>query len=583
MAEPKYPKRVWVDFNDGGKKMYIDAEWLNGMQASVDEMYATAEAQGTRIGELSEEIMNVKNGVSETVTKIDILVGHMRNADTFDGAYESANRCTNATPIPVKKGDVIYFAGLSAYKYAVHTFDKSGIAVSDSNWVTVESIRVINDGYANIVYQRTDASVMTSDDGNVLESGTTITNTTALYVRTVNGIGADSDGNIDLTAGVVAKYTLRSGTSNSETGDYQYNAATRATFTEFVPVKRGGQIMFYGVGMYLYSPIRFDFEMKNVGAMGWISNTVFSLDYTGYLKINIQRVDGGAMDADDYTEIMRVLTVQSIPADNPATEEIANRRSDLMQSISIEFNRAQGASYQLIRIPAVTNDGRTVRPVVRLTSEDGSLNGTKRPVLTYARSENTAFAVNAGLFNVTTLAPAGQTIIDGVSVTNTPMTDDNGVPISETQCYPLCIDKNGILSAPYDRNVDTATMIADGVVQACTGWVTLVDNYAIDADEIATEIVHPQPYVQNVIGQFDNGDYILCMVANKGYGTSAPNDNGLTYTQVAQILVDKGVKFAYALDGGGSAQAVIGKRLITPVYEGTVGRAVPAVLVFEAK
>lgn len=112
----------------------------------------------------------------------------------------------------------------------------------------------------------------------------------------------------------------------------------------------------------------------------------------------------------------------------------------------------------------------------------------------YAARENTAFVINAGLFNVENNQPLGQTIIDGVSIVNEPHPQGaNGETISDTECYPLCIDGDGVLSAPYDKNVDTATMIADGIVQATSGWVTIVEDYAIAADEIATEIVHPGP------------------------------------------------------------------------------------------
>lgn len=54
----------------------------------------------------------------------------------------------------------------------------------------------------------------------------------------------------------------------------------------------------------------------------------------------------------------------------------------------------------------------------------------------------------------------------------------------------------------------------------------------------------------------------------------------MTYDTLADLLISKGVKFAYSLDGGGSAETVIGNRQINPIYENAEGRPVPTVLYF---
>ena len=138
-----------------------------------------------------------------------------------------------------------------------------------------------------------------------------------------------------------------------------------------------------------------------------------------------------------------------------------------------------------------------------------------------------------------------------------------------------------MLSAPYDRYVDTADMIADGIVQAVSGWGKLVENYAITEEDIAAEIVHPGRYCRQAIGQYQNGDYCVCTVDMSGYSNGIENEAGLTYTELAQIFVDHGVKFAYSLDGGGSAETVIGERQLNAIYEGAEGRIAPTVISFE--
>ena len=41
-----------------------------------------------------------------------------------------------------------------------------------------------------------------------------------------------------------------------------------------------------------------------------------------------------------------------------------------------------------------------------------------------------------------------------------------------------------------------------------------------------------------------------------------------------------GLKFAFALDGGGSTETVIGETQINTIYEGTYGRKVPTYIIF---
>lgn len=265
--------------------------------------------------------------------------------------------------------------------------------------------------------------------------------------------------------------------------------------------------------------------------------------------------------------------------------EISLRELEQMKalaSISIEYGRTAGADYYLIRIPKFTVDGRRFKPKVAITSADGSVTGTKISALNFAKRENKVFTLNAGLFNTSTMQPQGQTIINRVSMTNSPMTDDMGTAISDEECYPLCIDADGDLSAPYERSVDTADMIADGVQYAVTAWGQFIENFAKCDTTKYNEIVHPGTYIRQTIGQYDNGDYMICTV-NKGRSGIAANDAGMTYDTLAELLISRGVKFAYSLDGGGSCETVIGQRQINPIYEGTAGRAVPTVIYFDVE
>lgn len=318
---------------------------------------------------------------------------------------------------------------------------------------------------------------------------------------------------------------------------------------------------------------------------GWLSKSEFKIEKNCLVKLLIRYTDD--RNITDMNEICNNTFLINKDKFQYIVEEVeqlkdadnSNSKNNVINSILVEYGRKNGASYVFVRIPKTTNDGKSLVPKVALTSFDGKISSPKTSSLTYAQNNNTIFVVNAGLFNMSTYEPVGQLIIDGVSLINEPMTDDNGVPISDTECYPLAIDKDWNLTT-YPRNVDTSEMLNDGVRYAVTAWGKLVDNFKICQDDIDAEIVHKnKKYIRQSIGQFQNGDYCVCSVdMTRG---NVENENGLYYEDLAQILIEKGVKFAYSLDGGGSTQTVLGKRQLNPIYEGSTGRKVPTVITFE--
>ena len=335
----------------------------------------------------------------------------------------------------------------------------------------------------------------------------------------------------------------------------------------------------YGVNIY-------DEEGNYNGVdYGWLNKSEFIMPQNGYVRFVLRYVDNRVInDSNIYAltngTITMPRTIQEVnDSINNLKSEMVNKitKNEAISSILVEYGRIQGASYVFVRIPRTLNNGKIITPKVRLTSADGSISGAKRSTLNYARDNDCIFTVNAGLFNVSTVEPVGQLIIDGVSLINTPMVSDNGIPISDKECYPLAIDANGKFTT-YPRNVNTSTMLNDGIQYAVTSWGKLVDNFQICTDDINSEIVHPGKYIRQSIGQYQNGDYCVCTVdMTRG---SVKNEAGLSYEELAQIFIDKGVKFAYSLDGGGSAETVLGKRQLNPIYEGDSGRAVPTVIEF---
>ncbi len=289
-----------------------------------------------------------------------------------------------------------------------------------------------------------------------------------------------------------------------------------------------------------------------------------------------------------YNQLKKLFDEGEIARGQDARELLAN-------SIQIEYGRLNGSSYYFARIPQYDLSGRKVTPKVAVTSADGSTAGAKVSALDYARREKTAFCLNASLFNTNTLKPEGQLIIDGVDKTTYKtdssgnryawMDNDMGTKISDTECYPLCIDANGKLSTPYkDRkagNAQPSALIAAGYKYAVTAWGTIIENYKSTTADTWDEIVHQGKYVRQVIGQFQNGDYFVCSFDGIK-GSINVNEAGMDYDNIATFLISKGARFAYSLDGGGSCETVLRDRQVNPIFEGTTGRKVPSVIYFSA-
>ena len=289
------------------------------------------------------------------------------------------------------------------------------------------------------------------------------------------------------------------------------------------------------------------------------------------------------LTADDFEAIKpliklnRASTVEN-PGSSEGTDEPETDYSAVQYLLSQEVTVDTYTGCKIVTIPATLSDGTKIEPKVTLTAS--SVGGSDmKSALEYATDNKMAVVMNAGLFNTSTKVPQGQTIINSTSITNSPMQNDMEAAISDEECYPLCVGSSGELSAPYARSVDTSTMIADGVKYAVTGWCTLIENGAAKYSDFNTvEIVHKNSYSRQVIGQYEDGDYFILT-------TTSSDKSGMTYAAINEILLSlsKKVKFAYSLDGGGSAETVVDRTQINTIYEGTYGRKVPTLIYFDQR
>lgn len=467
------------------------------------------------------------------------------------------------------------------YLYGYTMYDEYGNYDGvDHGWNAMDgSTLLIDNGYFKMNFRKVVDGAFTDEDIATLKDIVTVTQFT--IPEDIKELKEHMSEGLETRL----PYSIELGSlTNGEKVDF----TTRARFAQKVKVNKKTTVTFVQNDTFMYGYCFYDESGAFDGVdHGWniIENKpTVSFDNKGYVMFNFRRTDAGEITDADLTalsEMLNITTQRSVLDLDDDVKDLEEKvaGSAAVNSITVEFGRTQGASYVFARIPKTTNEGSKLRPKVHLTSVDGSIDGEKVSALTFASKKKPVFTINGGLFNTNTLQPVGQTIIDGVSYVNQPMTDDMGSPISKAECYPLCIDADGNLSAPYSRNVDTADMIADGVVYAVTGWGKVIDNFKPCADTVENEIVHAETYIRQVIGQFQNGDFFVCTVDKSR--NHVQNEAGLTYADLAELLADKGVKFAYSLDGGGSAETVIGQRQLNPIYEGTTGRSVPTVITFE--
>lgn len=532
---------------------------------------------------VNQEVSDIKTSISNR-GEIKYELNYKTAVDGVPHEYEDHGRlmitemvdCLNK--IRIVNNSIDYIFGVVCYEN-----DKTWSG-ADPGWINAREYFIREYGYAYVNFKRVDGKAFTDADIERVKESIKIYRTDLDVAKESDMIEVERSLNTVVNKCDFNSYPLEYGTLS--VGVMQPGTPTRLYTPEYIRVRKGMYVSFNSTE-YFFGVNVFDNNKVHDGAdRPWRQND-FYIDFDGYILMNFRKSDNSNLQESDKVAIREICYIKNyvkydedLILATTKRNEYETIKETAISSISVEYGRLNGASYIYCRIPKVLNDGRSIIPRVKLTSRDGSIYGTTRSTLQYARDMDSIFTVNAGLFDMSTNLPLGQTIIDGVSIVNSRHPQGaNGETISDTECYSLCIDANGKLSAPYDNEVDTSTMINDGVVDAVGGWGILVDNYAIAMDEIEAEIVHPGKYIRQSIGQYQNGDYAVCTVdMSRG---SVENEAGITYEALAQLFVDRGVKFAYSLDGGGSAETVLGKRQLNPIYEGTVGRAVPTVITFE--
>lgn len=257
-----------------------------------------------------------------------------------------------------------------------------------------------------------------------------------------------------------------------------------------------------------------------------------------------------------------------------------NRTQRFKREMQYTYDRDEttGAFYTHVLLQQKNSYGEKQYPFVYWPNYP---NGGIESAYELNQRKNYNMVVNGGTY----LAPYGA----GVTLTGTPTGTviQNGVVLQQgdgnntpwpSLAWVLTIDDEGVLG--YARHTDSAAeLVANGIVSAVSGFIPILTNYTNIQDVESQDISYidrTDDSQRQIIGQYENGDYAIITAE----GRDNQGGNWFTMKQIQALCKQLGMKFAFALDGGGSTETVVGYKQLNPFYDNTYGRVNPTFLVF---
>ena len=249
--------------------------------------------------------------------------------------------------------------------------------------------------------------------------------------------------------------------------------------------------------------------------------------------------------------------------------------------ITYDYKRDEttGAFYTVVKVPQKDANGNKQYPFMIWPNYPNG--GTESTLEMNTRLKFLAAINGAGIHS-----PWGA----GVNPSGGPLgiVVQNGVVLKEytegefgNPTRTLTIDGNGTLG--YAALSETgAQLVARGIKSTASGYFPLIynyddiDNYESDIAEWLLGSVANSDAQRQVLCQYENGDYLI--ITSEGRG--GRGGGFFTFKQMQALCRKYGVKFAYILDGGGSASTVVGEKQLNHIYENTYGRVMPSYIVF---
>ena len=275
---------------------------------------------------------------------------------------------------------------------------------------------------------------------------------------------------------------------------------------------------------------------------------------------------------DDYAAIYELDKELRTPAFSTVeiTYNVHRYVSSYQDDVSIVHGRNTkvGTSYQTVVVNKEKFDGtRTNVAIVGTSSSNPLGDNANTNVPAFSKNHNYLHVVNGGIYLVENGQADGITIIDGTILKST------GVEQFANEQYVLGITKDGQFKTYLNESADN--IVADGCIHALTGFVPMIEDGIPVNDDVLSVCPHYNVrHPRQVIGVLSNGDYFTWCCDGRTDG-----ENGMTLAECIETMTeDLDISFAFNLDGGGSAQSVVGKKQINRVID---GRKIPNTVVFK--
>lgn len=263
---------------------------------------------------------------------------------------------------------------------------------------------------------------------------------------------------------------------------------------------------------------------------------------------------------------MAIYDINGKPAE---TKDGYNGFQDII-TYSYQRDDEYGVFYTVMRIPQQTPEGNKQYPFVYYPNYPNS--GTESA---FELNKRKKFLIVTASGRTSDKVPLG-TVIQNSKDCTVQQND-------RVWDRVLTIDKNGVLGYTQ-QNTPAATLISNDIVSAVMGFIPLIVDFKnVEETDSSIEVLedHTEIAQRIAICQYDNGDYAIISTEARGFRSATGNtQETLSFKEMQQLCKKHGVKFAFALDGGGSASMMLGQQHLIPLYDAPNGRKLPTFIVF---
>lgn len=265
------------------------------------------------------------------------------------------------------------------------------------------------------------------------------------------------------------------------------------------------------------------------------------------------------------------MLLNAYDAEGTMIFSVGSRPWDEEITIEKKYDASAQTNYYVVTIPQTRTDGSKQYPFVFVPNGSG---GGTMSTLTMMQTYDFYMGMNGGYFDYSETHTYKPRII---AIQNAESIECQYLEWNANNNYILTIDGEGNLgyAAPMAKGTTAEGLINNGIVSAIVGLVPLVVN-GVASDVESSFWASTDRAQRQIIGQKPNGDYVVITCEGRNYDSS----KGFTVSEARTLCVNMGLKFAMAVDGGGSTETVIGDTQLNSIYEGTTGRIVPTYIVF---